>query len=297
VAGGVVTLFFYDTVGHLLEERWPVSSPVEIRDYVYAEDDLMGAVDQGSTTSFAWMHGDHLGTPLAVTSAPLSAPADTVWRASHAPFGSSVIDVDPDGDSADFLLRVRFPGQFADDESALNYNYFRDYDPAIGRYVESDPIGLDGGINEYAYVAGNPITLADPQGLDFWVEGAVPGELGYGQHQSICVGNYWKKRRFCISFGRMSGESNCLLDCKGHVYPDTSLPGPIVFPMFHAASPATDRKVRAYLQSQLGKRRPWDVLGGENCRSFSQATFRHLLSTFAAPPTPPMTKNPPSPRR
>jgi RHS repeat-associated protein len=64
-----------------------------------------------------------------------------------------------------FELDVRFPGQYLDKETNLFYNYFRDYDPQTGRYVQSDPIGLDGGINPYLYVRANPLSRVDPLGL------------------------------------------------------------------------------------------------------------------------------------
>jgi hypothetical protein len=63
---------------------------------------------------------------------------------------------------------------------AEHYNYFRDYDPGIGRYVQSDPIGLGGGTSTYAYVTSDPLGHSDPRGL--WrISGTAGGILAFGE--------------------------------------------------------------------------------------------------------------------
>jgi RHS repeat-associated protein len=97
------------------------------------------------------------------------ATGTTVWRWDQAePFGNNPADEDPDGNSVAFDLPLRLPGQRYDKETALHYNYFRDYDPSIGRYGESDPIGLRGGLNTYAYGDSAPLHSIDLYCLVSW---------------------------------------------------------------------------------------------------------------------------------
>jgi RHS repeat-associated protein len=65
-----------------------------------------------------------------------------------------------------FIFWMGYPGQYYDPETGLHYNYFRYYNPQTGRYITPDPIGLEGGINLWPYVAGNPVNFIDPLGLD-----------------------------------------------------------------------------------------------------------------------------------
>ena len=73
-----------------------------------------------------------------------------------------------------------------DDETNTNYNYFRDYDPTTGRYVQSDPIGLVAGINTFAYVSGSPLRWIDPLGLQaVEICNMLPTPI---PHTFLCVG-------------------------------------------------------------------------------------------------------------
>lgn len=102
-----------------------------------------------------YVHNDHLGRAERITNASKS----TVWRANNYDFDRVVAY-----GSADWY-NLGFPGQYYDSEKDSYYNYFRDYDPKIGRYIQSDPIGLAGGINTFSYVGNNPLKFTDRFGL------------------------------------------------------------------------------------------------------------------------------------
>ena len=104
-----------------------------------------------------YLHTDPIGLPQKITDSTQAI----VWDRVQDPFGRQVSLTNSGGiDTA-----LRFPGQQADPDTGFAYNYFRDYDPTLGRYIQADPIGLAGGINRYAYVGGNPLTRGDPTGL------------------------------------------------------------------------------------------------------------------------------------
>jgi RHS repeat-associated protein len=117
-----------------------------------------------------YIYADQLNTPRAIT----DSSNKVIWRWDSDPFGTTPADEDPDKDGVKMGYNLRFPGQYYDKETGLHYNYYRDYDPSAGRYVESDPIGLEGGqLSTYTYVNGNPISLTDPTG-----EGATGARIG-----------------------------------------------------------------------------------------------------------------------
>ena len=151
MANGV---FHYDTGGRLLAETTPDGHL--IRSYVWFGDEplaqLDGALDAETPT---YLHTDHLATPRLGT----DQAGIPVWRWESPAFG----DAPPSLQLR--TVNLRFPGQYFDQETGLHQNWYRDYDPQTGRYVEADPIGLGGGMNTYTYVENSPLIYSDPKGL------------------------------------------------------------------------------------------------------------------------------------
>ncbi len=122
------------------------------RQYVYAGSRLVGMFDG---QRFYAVHTNHRGAPEMVT----NKYGEIVWRASYSPYGDATLQKEK------ITLNVRLPGQYFDHETGHHYNIYRSYDPATGRYLTSDPLGVAAGFNTYAYVKNDPLNRIDPLGL------------------------------------------------------------------------------------------------------------------------------------
>jgi RHS repeat-associated protein len=173
-ANVLIASYAYDPFGRRISKTINATTTY----YLYSEEGLIAEADAiGSiTTSYLYQthqtwstdpllirqngqvgyyHNDHLGTPQLIT----AKSGAVLWKATYTAFGKATVTTNT------MTNNLRFPGQYYDGETGTHYNYFRDYDPETGRYLQSDPIGLMGGVNAYAYVLGNPINFSDMFGL------------------------------------------------------------------------------------------------------------------------------------
>lgn len=215
-APGTNTYFVYDEAGRLIGEY--NSTGARLQETVWLGD-LPVATLQASGTFF--IAPDHLGAPYQITNAARAQ----VWLWDHDPFGT-------DAPTGTLAYNLRFPGQYYDTETGLNYNYYRDYNPKLGRYIESDPIGLKGGVNTYVYGMNDPVGRSDRTGLDACLafSGELPG------HMSLIVDNpeggtrvfefYPKDGSYSALYGAaVEGEVGEGLYSKASDVPGTKIPG------------------------------------------------------------------------
>ena len=164
------TYFFYSDEGLIAE--YDVSGS-EVRSYGYQPDSTWTTdpLFLKQAGSYYFYQNDHLGTPQKL----VAQNGAVVWSAQYAAFGKAVIEVET------ITNNLRFPGQYFDAETGLHYNWHRYYDPAIGRYLRTDPIGFEGSdVNWYRYAQENPIRMIDPFGLTDYneIEGDKEGPEG-----------------------------------------------------------------------------------------------------------------------
>lgn len=167
-AGGAAQITLYDEAGQWLGNYSATGQAQQ--QAIWLDNYPVALINMPATgvPELAYVQPDHLGTPRVVID-PVRNVAIWEWSNKSEVFGNQIPSADPDGDGVAFELALRFPGQQATDASGLFYNYQREYDPAVGRYSQSDPIGLAAGPNTFGYVMGNPMSWIDPEGLEVLV--------------------------------------------------------------------------------------------------------------------------------
>jgi RHS repeat-associated protein len=175
--GGATTNFVYDTAGHLIGE-YDATGAV-IQETVWLGNLPVAVFKPGSVSPY-YVYADNLGTPRGIT----NSGGLLVWSWDGEPFGASPPVSGPGPQGAPFKYGLRFPGQYFDEETGYHHNGWREYIPELGRYAQSDPIGLAGGLNTYLYAYGNPLSVLDANGQVG--EQLLPACLAGGPLDPLC---------------------------------------------------------------------------------------------------------------
>ncbi|MEW6079368.1 MAG: right-handed parallel beta-helix repeat-containing protein [Thermodesulfobacteriota bacterium] len=178
--GGAKTYFHYADEGLVAEID---ASGTVVKAYGWQPGGTWGTdpLFMKSGGSYYFYHNDHLGTPQKLT----ARSGEVVWSATYESFGKAVVEVETVENN------LRFPGQYYDEETGLHYNWWRYYEPGTGRYLRTDPNGVEGGVNFYVYASSEPINHFDSEGLETcgsgWNEALVPDNPFNFQFSDCCV--------------------------------------------------------------------------------------------------------------
>lgn len=155
----VVRRYVYDEDGKLISEQSTdvVTGQLAWTEYLFLGSTVVALVRD---TGVSYLETDHLGTPrIAVNLA--TNTKEWEWSLFDSAFGEHAAQTVAGGGP----VALRYPGQWLDAETGLHYNYFRSYEATTGRYLESDPLGLDGGSSTYQYALSSPLSYLDASGL------------------------------------------------------------------------------------------------------------------------------------
>ncbi|MEJ1096028.1 MULTISPECIES: RHS repeat-associated core domain-containing protein [unclassified Pseudoxanthomonas] len=175
------TYTLYDEAGHWLGDYDDTGTPLQ--QALWMDDLPVGLLANGNLLHY--IEPDHLGTPRVVIEVNRNVPV-WAWDVKGEAFGNTAPNQDPDGDANAFVFNMRFPGQRFDPVSGLEQNGYRDYEALTGRYSQSDPIGLQGGISSYAYGGSQPTMMIDPLGL----QSSLAAGGGLAEASGAAVGAY-----------------------------------------------------------------------------------------------------------
>ncbi|WP_311567549.1 RHS repeat-associated core domain-containing protein [Photobacterium arenosum] len=218
---------------------------------------------------------DHLSAPVGLIQAQ-----NLIWQQVRSPFGKT------GGTAQPVTFNIGFPGQYRDAESGLNYNFYRDYDPNTGRYIQRDPIGLGGGLNIYSYVRGDPLSYIDPLGLARFGFRPLGGDESYYNSNGIpdgssnhprAHGQLWFDDNPAENVGFFAGD---VRSDDGYYRNEYDFFGPVY----------DDNLMRQVLDNIRGD---WDnntyCVVCRNCQDFADA-LRQEYDRLANPPTCRMTR-------
>jgi RHS repeat-associated protein len=225
-----------------------------------AEDRIDTAFfSSGPGSQCGMIHNDHLATPQKMT----DGSGAVVWSADYKPFGEATVTI------STITNNLRFPGQYFDFETGLLYNMNRTYDKDLGRYIETDPIGLGGGINIYAYAFNNPVMKKDPTGLKV----------------AICTESKFPFHSYILLNGSGTGfyPRGSIFGSQGFMDKDDNKPGDVCFPVTPPCGKEQD--FEQCVQNELSAPcQPTYSIFGSNC--YNRATrivnkcYRKMLFGF-----------------
>lgn len=161
-------LYLYDPNGRLVHaSKYKNGQHIWTRENVYLGDRLVAQIRKFytlgtlSSDDIYYIQTDHVHTPRWVT----DDSGVRIWEMEADAFGTGNFDADVDGDGSNFHFFLRSSGQYFDGESKLQHNYMRDYDPVIGRFMQSSPVGVEIDLNPYEFANGSPIMQMHTDGI------------------------------------------------------------------------------------------------------------------------------------